>query len=842
MPRTPAAAEPNATTEPEKRKVPHRAQLEHLPNLPKPWTKATDRIGAVDHTPAGPDGRAARGRPLQPIVCCGPKDDIFSHITEDTTADAAKTIKYGNKYTVSQKLRAAEYSRLHGYDRDGAVARPPPATRFAVTPPAPAPAGQPDYQAVVRDALNGKFMPRDDAYKLALAYERVIAEMKKDAPRARRRLPSASTSHKRKQPSGAAEPTGDAETAARAQSRGRAAGIQQTEVQRRVAATRARERSEAKENRAMEKCSATIGGAHRLTPFIVALFRRSVKKTGAHKKNCFLKENAVDQLLDEPDVYPVIRKKIDLLRKPKISQFMVAHLTGVTYSAMDKMRFAMHWCPGHSTMARHIKALEHRIETAWCPSGPIACHGTTRTAAQQAEDAAEAAQAGANAEGEEDNVPGAPTLGDEELATLDAEARAAVDAELPQDAHDVAEIAAEDRQKQCLALLEREYPADTEEKRWDRWAGGMDYDKGVFVGANIIVVQAVQADKVIGFVKALRTRFELFVDEVLVAAEARGPQGINTHMFYKLATTVAGRQRLQVNESNAKAIKSYRRLGFTTWTPGASGSFAEEQPEDSCMFMQAPRATVLSNCKQFCERTALPEGIQLLICAAMPIAGVDFHYVGKPVESAHGADVQGAQQDGAGQGEELEEEHVAEQPEVVTDPNCDAGGDDATHAAADSGEGKVATSWGATSLNSALSTMFNGTQSTPRAPVPYRPHLTRPTRVLSGSAQRGRSASRRQPADQAVHQDHLRRGQPQQCAQEEPHRDHRDHAAAQLRGRPGRERRASPQQHGQVHGLLPAILQTGSRAASVVRQGRQPERALRPYPLPRLPVPLSHLP
>ena len=54
MPRTPAEGEPNATTEPEKRKVPHRAQLEQLPNLPKPWTKATDRVGAVDHTP-GPD-------------------------------------------------------------------------------------------------------------------------------------------------------------------------------------------------------------------------------------------------------------------------------------------------------------------------------------------------------------------------------------------------------------------------------------------------------------------------------------------------------------------------------------------------------------------------------------------------------------------------------------------------------------------------------------------------------------------------------------------------------------------------------------------------------------------
>lgn len=574
----------------------------------------------------------------------------------------------------------------------------------------------------MRDALNGRLLSRTAAYDLALRYERIIADVKKTAPR---RLPRPSASRKRKEPSGAAEPTGDAEAATRAQSRGRgrAAGTQQTEEQRRSAFGRARRRVATKANRAMEQCSATIGGAARLTPYVVSLVRRAVKKTGTWTKNCFLRREVIPQLLDDPDVFKVIRKEIDKRRKPEICRFMVAHLTGVTYSAMDKMRFAMPWCPGHSTLSREIKRLEMHIEASWCPSGPTACHGTTRTATQQAEAAAEAAQAGASAEGEEEeNVPGAPTLGDQELATLDAEAQAAVGAARPQDAHDAAENAAEDRQNQCLALLKREHPADTEHKLWDRWAGGMDYDTGVFVGANIIYVCAAREDKVIGFVKALRTRYELFIDEVLVAEEERGPQGINTHMFYKLATTVAGRQRLQVNEGNVKAIQSYRRLGFNTWTPGTSGSFAEEQPEDNCMFMQAPRATVTSNCKEFCQNKPIAEGIQLLICAAMPIVGVTFDHVGKPAESAHGPDVQGAQQDGAGQGEDEDGEHVHE---VVTDPNCGMGGDDAAHAAGDTNDGKVASSWGATSVTSAIATMLNGTQSRPPVPALYAtPHPT----------------------------------------------------------------------------------------------------------------------
>jgi len=121
----------------------------------------------------------------------------------------------------------------------------------------------------------------------------------------------------------------------------------------------------------------------------------TVKKTGRHKRNIFFKSDVVGQVLDDPALFKAFGKAIDMRRKPPISQFVIATLTGVTYTAMDKMRFA----------------------TAWCPD-----------------------------------------LDDGELEALEREAAAAVAAARPMDAHDAAEDAAEDRQKQGLALLRLEFP------------------------------------------------------------------------------------------------------------------------------------------------------------------------------------------------------------------------------------------------------------------------------------------------------------------------------------------------------------------------------------------------
>ena len=135
-PRTEPAAEAGAAAAPPKR-AHHVRSIHTLPHLPAGLTAATDRVGAL-HVTTGADGQPGRPeRPLRSIVCEGLKEDIFTGITVDSTN---KTVKYGNKFTPAQKLRAAEYSRTQGYDSvEGAAPRPSPAAArpsFARTPPA----------------------------------------------------------------------------------------------------------------------------------------------------------------------------------------------------------------------------------------------------------------------------------------------------------------------------------------------------------------------------------------------------------------------------------------------------------------------------------------------------------------------------------------------------------------------------------------------------------------------------------------------------------------------------------------------------------------------------------
>ena len=116
-PPAPAEQQDNTTAPPPKRRK-HEVLFEHLPNLPEEFTFGTDRIGVTELTE---NGRPVR--PLVNIVSFGPKEDIFSSVTRAPAGDDGKVIRYGNKYTPAQKMRAADYSKKHGYDsKEGAPA------------------------------------------------------------------------------------------------------------------------------------------------------------------------------------------------------------------------------------------------------------------------------------------------------------------------------------------------------------------------------------------------------------------------------------------------------------------------------------------------------------------------------------------------------------------------------------------------------------------------------------------------------------------------------------------------------------------------------------------------
>ena len=52
-------------------------------------------------------------------------------------------------------------------------------------------------------------------------------------------------------------------------------------------------------------------------------------------------------MLDDDDLRGFIEKKLDAKRRPAIAAFVNARLSGVSISAMEKLRFASIWTPGH---------------------------------------------------------------------------------------------------------------------------------------------------------------------------------------------------------------------------------------------------------------------------------------------------------------------------------------------------------------------------------------------------------------------------------------------------------------------------------------------------------------
>ena len=146
-----------------------------------------------------------------------------------------------------------------------------------------------------------------------------------------------------------------------------------------------------------------LGGVPAMSIVFVALMRMALCHTNTWKKHSFLSSDVHKMLLDDPDLFEVFRKEMDKRRKPPVAAFVNAKLSGVTFAGMDKLRFATIWTPGHSTLAKAIRQQESAIEQHWCPSGPKPSRGTTRTAAEQAATAEQAAAAAGDAR-EEDTV------------------------------------------------------------------------------------------------------------------------------------------------------------------------------------------------------------------------------------------------------------------------------------------------------------------------------------------------------------------------------------------------------------------------------------------------------
>jgi hypothetical protein len=472
----------------------------------------------------------------------------------------------------------------------------------------------------------------------------------------------------------------------------------------------------------LDRMSTLQGGATGLTSFLVKLM------AGKFRRKHKVLDDACNAILDEPALRKHIVKRIDQDRKPPIRRFRWAKLR-TTIAAMDGLRFAMPWCPGHASMLKDKILYLLGIETNWCPSSPDAkAWLTSRTADEQRaaaeEEAARAADVAASASpvADEDADP-------EEEAAVQAEAEAAV-AEAARteatrtDSSHTLDSGADNFEKEALDLLALEFPAESARKHFERWTKGGDAS-GLYAGMRVVHVCAVTpARKLLGFVKALVNGREIFVEEVLVAEAARG-QHLAAHLLGTLMYSCPKIRfsRLQVSASKEKAPARhvYGKLNYGDTRPRGA---PWEEPLDECLMLGATRAAVE---RGYASVLAAKGGLMAGIAMHVFWGGVGLNDEGEQMDIDD--DGGGEEEACGGAGGEMEdevplaEERDAGREGAEAEPSCAeagagageiAGGthgcderemreDDLTNSnSSKAGAKEAAPSWGASSLVNAL--------------------------------------------------------------------------------------------------------------------------------------------
>ena len=312
--------------------------------------------------------------------------------------------------------------------------------------------------ALTNAAHKGLLVSIATLWRLATGYEAVIAQKDDEIRNLKRRLPRKKTTapqktsdatdgHTDAAATGAADTT-DETPAAKAR-RGRKVKNDTPE---------AKCEREAKQRRRVRKCvfdllvavAGLLGGNAGLTLFFVTMMRHTL--CTRKKKNILLAGNIIDLILDDQELKPKFARNLEKRRRPPISRFAAAHFTGVPISAIDKMRFASSWTPGHRTYYKFMKEWEKTMDTCWCPSGPKHSTGTTQSAFQQSVEVAHAP----------DEFENEVEVDEEERQ---AEADAAMDA---MDDDGGSEKTMRELERQGLRLLKEEFPFESDAKRFDR--------------------------------------------------------------------------------------------------------------------------------------------------------------------------------------------------------------------------------------------------------------------------------------------------------------------------------------------------------------------------------------
>ena len=724
-----AADSSAAGTAAAKPRRPHRKK-DPLPNLPAEFAVGRESLGPLQHTEGG---RAKAGEKQDVVV---PHGHVCEADGEDSDVgptnknskllpDGSKPYRIDKRLTVKAHQRAENFAREHKFiSKDGT---PPPALlprpprlasphlepQTAQSPHAcdrppfptcahtrPAPTGKPEMTALTNAAHKGLLVSIAMLWRLAAGYEEVIAKKDTEIRNLKKRLP------RKKAALGATavdeDETADAvdETPAAKPGPGRKVKYDTADAKR---------EREARQRRRVRKCvfdlicavAGLSGGTAGFTLFFVTMLKDTL--CTRKKKRIFLGRQVVDVILDDPDLHKMFARNLDKRRRPPISRFAAAHFTGVPIGAMDKMRFASIWTPGHRTYYKFMQEWEKTLDTCWCPSGPKHSTGTTQSAFQQSAQAADAAMHAADAPDEvEDEI-------DEEQRQ--AEADAAMDAMDDDDGEESCEKAMRGLEEQGLRLLKEEFPFESDAKLFDRWAGGAD-EGGVFTGCNVVHLMLVRDGVLLGFAKCLITAAEVFVDELLIGRDGRR-QGLASHLFNLIATTFKPqRLRLQVREDNENAIKCYKSNGFSLWKMRKSGPFQGVGPESGYLMFEGSKASVRNASAKITEDKPLHPDISRWTSAAFEIPGVQLDHVG--VRSEPDATEEPEVRATVGDEERPAEDREADEEMEAAGAAAAFGHDDELEHEADVSD-DVAKSHGCKSLVDAITCMVIGAQR-PRHP------------------------------------------------------------------------------------------------------------------------------
>jgi hypothetical protein len=271
-------------------------------------------------------------------------------------------------------------------------------------------AGKRDMQALLRDAHARRLVSIASVFMLCLMYESIITSLKQqlnakpppakhvDATRpAGQRTARLPAGIRKKSPLNAPPPPNAPPK------RGRGRPPKSNSAEARAEAEKMKERRHRKNMfdyvRVMR---AGAGGTKAaLTGFFIGMVRAAVLKTGLVARHVYLAKDVISRMYDDEDLAKVMSKEADKRRKPSVVQFVLANLRGTSTSAMDALRFAAMWIPGHSTFSAACKAFESNVVNNWCPCGPRAQRGTVLSPEQQRA-TAEAAENAPAAEDEED--------------------------------------------------------------------------------------------------------------------------------------------------------------------------------------------------------------------------------------------------------------------------------------------------------------------------------------------------------------------------------------------------------------------------------------------------------